>query len=110
MIEFGPDNRPFTTIFASGTGHDQAYRRSQSYLESLVPTSIGKCLKCKSKVMCNPGWVGVCTRCSSAAMQLHLNGPPVATMSITAVAPDPAPIRDPEPPTDRHGLDGLEEW
>lgn len=103
MIEFGPDNRPFTTIFATGTGHNQADRKHQAYAESLVGMGIGICRKCKTRCASGPGWKGICTRCAAAATHVHTNGPPVATMSITPAAPV-------EPPADRHGLDGLEEW
>lgn len=110
MIEFGPDNRPFTTIFATGTGHNQADRKHQAYAESLVGIGIGICRKCKTRCASGPGWKGICTRCAAAATHVHTNGPPVATMSINSGTPDPAPILDPEHPVDRHGLDGLEEW
>ncbi len=115
MIEFGPDNRPFTTIFATGTGHNQAERKHQAYAESLVGIGIGICRKCKTRCASGPGWKGICTRCAAAATHVHTNGPPVATMSITPAAPVPVrglgeTVSSIEPPLDRHGLDGLEEW
>lgn len=116
-IEFGPDHRPTSTVFASGSGTNQEERREHARMAHLLGIKAGTCLKCRtSYVSGQSDTLGLCIRCVAAAAEVRREGMPVSTLALTpdgslirptAIPPAITPCVPLEQPL---GADTLEDW